>query len=618
MVVVLPGREGTRTELALALHHRRPVIAYLGQDGQIVGTTRMALSSDSGPGRGHHAGRGESLRPRTYPQLTEVVAPLKKHRVRFRRIFKSTPASLLPFRPEIPHVRFGPGRPISLSLEARQMADPVRRGLGDCRRSLGTEARISGPPFLVVPVYPPLCRRGRGRLGRRSGAEPGRHSYRRRRAAGWFWMGQRYGLHLPSDQAVALVLFVVESVLIAIAFTALRVAWAADNASRPAAIQRPVSDSVRRTDERAQQAQRLEAVGQLAGGIAHDFNNLLTIILGNVDLILEHDAPPDMIPGLLDDVRSAGQRAAVLTRQLLAFSRREPSAPRRIDLNAVVTDMGSMLRRVIAEHIALVNQRRPGPSPILADVGQIEQVLLNLVVNARDAMPKGGTLTIRTAETDVPARDLPPDAEGPPGRYVVLAVSDTGHGMDASVLARIFEPFFTTKEVGKGTGLGLATVYGNVKQAKGWVTVDSKPGAGSNISASIIRGPKGRSKRRDQPNHRRKRGPGVPGNHSAGRGRAAAARHGQAGARICRLYRAGLPGREGGGRRVPHLFRADRRCGDRPGDAAHFGAGTRERAADGTQGVSGVVHVRVHGIDRGQFGRAGIGRGTPGQAVLAR
>jgi PAS domain S-box-containing protein len=256
---------------------------------------------------------------------------------------------------------------------------------------------------------------------------------------------------------------------------------------RDASTRRQAEEAVRANDEQARQAQRLEAVGQLAGGIAHDFNNLLTVILGNLDLILEHDAPHEMHKTLLDDVQAAGRRAAILTRQLLAFSRREPSAPKRIDLNAIVADMGSMLRRVIAEHIMLKTDLRPNLGPVLADPGQIEQVILNLVVNSRDAMPKGGTLTIRTSETDVSARDLPADAESSPGRFVVLAVTDTGHGMDAATRARIFEPFFTTKEVGKGTGLGLATVYGNVKQAKGWVAVDSQVGKGSSFRIFLPR-----------------------------------------------------------------------------------------------------------------------------------
>jgi PAS domain S-box-containing protein len=246
-------------------------------------------------------------------------------------------------------------------------------------------------------------------------------------------------------------------------------------------------ESFRELDEKARQAQRLEAVGRLAGGIAHDFNNLLTVILGNLDLILEHNADPNSLRPLLEDVRAAGKRAADLTRRLLLFSRREPSAPRRIDVNALVADTVSMLRRVIAEHITLTTDLDRRLGPVLADHVQVEHVVVNLVVNARDAMPKGGTLTVRTTEVTVAAKDVPADAEGPPGRYVVLSVADTGLGMDDATKARIFDPFFTTKEVGKGTGLGLATVYGNVKQAKGWVTVESRMGSGSTLRVYLPR-----------------------------------------------------------------------------------------------------------------------------------
>lgn len=238
-------------------------------------------------------------------------------------------------------------------------------------------------------------------------------------------------------------------------------------------------ETQRENEEKIRQAQRLEAVGQLAGGIAHDFNNLLTVILGNLDLLAEHEPPTQFAKGLLEDVRNAGLRAAVLTRQLLSYSRRQVVTPRKVNLNAIVDEMGSMLRRVIAEHIAFVPELQPNLPPVLADPGQLEQIVLNLVLNARDVMPKGGTLTVRTAETRIEQKDLPADAEGPPGRYVVLSVIDTGHGMDAKTRSRIFEPFFTTKPIGKGTGLGLSTVYGNVHQAKGWITVESEVGAGS-------------------------------------------------------------------------------------------------------------------------------------------
>jgi CheY-like chemotaxis protein len=172
---------------------------------------------------------------------------------------------------------------------------------------------------------------------------------------------------------------------------------------------------------------------------------------------------------------------------LLSFSRRQPVEPKRIDVNAIVADMGSLLRRTIAEHIRLVTDLEPGLGSVLADPGQLEQVVLNLAVNAKDAMPQGGTLTIRTNEVGLAAADLPADADGPPGRYVVLSVTDTGHGMDDATKARIFEPFFTTKEVGKGTGLGLATVYGIIKQANGWVSVDSRPGGGATFRVYLPR-----------------------------------------------------------------------------------------------------------------------------------
>lgn len=238
-------------------------------------------------------------------------------------------------------------------------------------------------------------------------------------------------------------------------------------------------ETQRENEEKIRQAQRLEAVGQLAGGIAHDFNNLLTVILGNLDLLDEQEPPTPFAKGLLEDVRNAGLRASVLTRQLLSYSRRQVVTPRKVDLNAIVNEMGSMLRRVIAEHIAFVPELQPDLPRVLADPGQLEQIVLNLVLNARDVMPKGGTLTVRTAETRIEQHDLPADAEGLPGRYVVLSVIDTGHGMDAATRSRIFEPFFTTKPIGKGTGLGLSTVYGNVHQAKGWIAVESEVGAGS-------------------------------------------------------------------------------------------------------------------------------------------
>ena len=223
----------------------------------------------------------------------------------------------------------------------------------------------------------------------------------------------------------------------------------------------------------------MEAVGQLAGGIAHDFNNLLTIILGYGEEVSNQLPQESPLRQQLTEIRNAGKRAASLTAQLLAFSRRQLVNPQVLNMNAVVSDMDSMLRRVIGEDINLTTKPEVGLGRVKADRGQMEQVILNLAINARDAMPAGGSLTIELASVDGGKTGAPPQVPVKPGRYVMLKVSDTGHGMDAVTQAHIFEPFFTTKEPGKGTGLGLAMVYGIVKQAGGYVWVDSAPGQGS-------------------------------------------------------------------------------------------------------------------------------------------
>jgi two-component system cell cycle sensor histidine kinase/response regulator CckA len=232
-------------------------------------------------------------------------------------------------------------------------------------------------------------------------------------------------------------------------------------------------------EDKFRQSQKMEAVGRLAGGVAHDFNNLLTVIRGNGDLLLERLSPDPLQLKYLEQIQKAADRAVAMTRQLLAFSRMQVLQPRVLDLNATISEMNKMIPRLIGEHIEFTFTPAPNISSVLADPGQIEQVFLNLAVNARDAMSGGGKLTVCTKNIvldETEARKRPPM---PAGAYVLLAVSDTGHGMDAETKSRIFEPFFTTKEVGKGTGLGLATVYGIVKQTGGFIWVESVPGTGT-------------------------------------------------------------------------------------------------------------------------------------------
>ena len=234
----------------------------------------------------------------------------------------------------------------------------------------------------------------------------------------------------------------------------------------------------RELEAQLRQGQRMEAVGRLAGGIAHDFNNLLTAITGFGQLTLEALAADDPLRRNLDEIRVAAERAAELTRQLLAFSRQQILQPRVIDLNAVLEQALEMLRRVIGEDVAIETLLAGDLGQIRADTGQVVQILLNLVVNARDAMPQGGRLTIRTSNQCLAAEN----GHGfvvVPGAYVELEVVDNGIGMSDDVRARLFDPFFTTKEVGKGTGLGLSTVYGIVKQSGGYIWVESEPGLGA-------------------------------------------------------------------------------------------------------------------------------------------
>ena len=242
---------------------------------------------------------------------------------------------------------------------------------------------------------------------------------------------------------------------------------------------REAEDALAKAEEQLRQSQKLEAIGRLAGGVAHDFNNILTAIMSYASFLKRSIDPG--APGMadLEEIIKAAERAAALTRQLLAFSRKQVLEPKVLGLNTVINDMGKMLQRLIGENISLETGLAPDLLEVRVDPGQMQQVAMNLAVNARDAMPDGGVLVIETANAEVDAAYSRRYPQVKPGRYVLLTVRDTGEGMDAKTLENIFEPFFTTKEPGKGTGLGLSMVYGIVKQSGGSIVVESAPGRGS-------------------------------------------------------------------------------------------------------------------------------------------
>ena len=236
-----------------------------------------------------------------------------------------------------------------------------------------------------------------------------------------------------------------------------------------------------RLEQQFRQAQKMEAVGRLAGGVAHDFNNLLTVITGYAELLLaggDLEAPQRTA---LQEIQRAAERGGALTHQLLAFSRGRPFTPRTVQLNTLIVHMEKMLSRLIGEDVELITVAAAEPANVRTDPGQLEQVVMNVVVNARDAMPGGGKLIIETANAQVDQTYAGPNVDLKPGSYVVLAISDTGMGMDPETVTHLFEPFFTTKAPGKGTGLGLATAYGIVKQSGGAISVYSEPGRGTTV-----------------------------------------------------------------------------------------------------------------------------------------
>jgi PAS domain S-box-containing protein len=256
--------------------------------------------------------------------------------------------------------------------------------------------------------------------------------------------------------------------------------------SRDVTERRKAEEALRDSEERLRQSQKMEAIGQLAGGVAHDFNNLLAVIIGYADMLLRRSTD-ERTAGQISEIRKAGDRAKALTSQLLAFSRKQMLQPKVLDLNIVINDLDKMLRRLIGENIEMSSALHDGLGSVKADPGQIEQVLLNLAVNARDAMPKGGKLTVETTNVRIDEGSDQSNLPLQAGPYVVISVSDTGCGMSEELQSRIFEPFFTTKEKGRGTGLGLSTVYGIVQQSGGHIQVLSKPGKGTTFKIYLPR-----------------------------------------------------------------------------------------------------------------------------------
>jgi signal transduction histidine kinase len=296
-------------------------------------------------------------------------------------------------------------------------------------------------------------------------------------------------LPAPSEGYKPGVVWAAQAVWFALAAVLLHLATSSINealgrARSELAERKQVEQALLRAEEQLRQSQKMEAVGRLASGVAHDFNNLLTPIIGHSQFVLDELDPSDPVRKNLEEIRRAADRAASLTRQLLALSRKQVLQPKVVNINSVVSDMEEMLRRLVGEDLDVIVKMEPDLGPIRADPSQLQQVIMNLVVNARDAMPRGGSLTISTANALFDGASPPPPGVVP-GAYVELIISDTGCGMDSETQSKIFEPFFTTK--GHGTGLGLSTVYGIVKQNVGHIQVNSEPGRGSTFRVYLPR-----------------------------------------------------------------------------------------------------------------------------------
>ena len=352
----------------------------------------------------------------------------------------------------------------------------------------------------------------------------------------------------------------------------------------------------RTLEAQVRQANKMDAIGKLAAGVAHDFNNLLSVILSYSELLACDLKEGDPMRVELNEIHGAGLRAVALTRQLLAFSRQQVMQPKVVDLAEIVSGMKKMLARLIGEDVELISTCAPELGKVRVDPGQMEQVIMNLVVNARDAMPRGGELTIETTEVVLDEASASEHAGAKAGPHVMLAVSDTGSGLDRATQARIFEPFFTTKEQGKGTGLGLATVFGIVRQSGGTLCVDSEPGKGTTFKIYFPR-PRAPTMARWLPSWAPPRSAAAPRlrDDPPRRGRGVRSRPGADDLAQIRVQRPRGPERR---RRVPPVRAAPghhRSAPDRRGDAPDERTAARRATLVHSSGHEGTVHVGLHG-----------------------